>query len=177
MSHSRILYDNCTTKADLNESIGPGIYQLETPPISCTPCYPYPPSVRLQARGNSVNSNKKKIDVDSELLGITRKLSRCSQNKFQPCGDRIQFGYECEDEEITNWPDCFVPREDTRLSNPPCTLRGTGWNRWEWLCQDPQERVERPFDFNIQIEFCKRCHDHYSVPISIQQSLINLPIK
>ena len=36
--------------------------------------------------------------------------------------------------------------EEIRTSNPPCNLRGTGWNRWEWLCMDPQERVLMPFD-------------------------------
>ncbi len=31
-------------------------------------------------------------------------------------------------------------------NNPPCTLRGTGWNRWEWLCRDPQLNTLVPFD-------------------------------
>jgi hypothetical protein len=28
-------------------------------------------------------------------------------------------------------------------------LRGHGWNRWEWLCHDPQENVSRPFEWNV----------------------------
>jgi len=42
----------------------------------------------------------------------------------------------------------MAPTEDTRLSNPPCTLRSTGWNRWEWLCWNPQDRAEIPFQWN-----------------------------
>jgi hypothetical protein len=41
---------------------------------------------------------------------------------------------------------CMIPREDTRLSNPPCTLKETGINRWEWICYDPQERAIEEFD-------------------------------
>ena len=36
--------------------------------------------------------------------------------------------------------------EDCRMSNPACTLRGTGWNRWEWHCEDPQTRATEPFE-------------------------------
>jgi hypothetical protein len=31
------------------------------------------------------------------------------------------------------------------MSNPPCTLRGTGINRWEWLCTDPQTTALEPY--------------------------------
>jgi hypothetical protein len=40
----------------------------------------------------------------------------------------------------------MVPREDTRLSNPPCTLKETGINRWEWICYDPQDKAIEDFD-------------------------------
>ena len=51
---------------------------------------------------------------------------------------------------MQHWKDCFVAAEDTRLTNPSCNLRGTGWNRWEHLlCGNPQERVEIPFNWNI----------------------------
>ena len=32
------------------------------------------------------------------------------------------------------------------MSNPPQNLKGTGWNRWEWLFHDPQKQLERTFD-------------------------------
>ena len=57
-------------------------------------------------------------------------------------------------------------QEDTRLSNPPCTLRGTGWNRWEWLCQDPQEEL-RPFDFNISNRIAAKDAHRPCIPIPI----------
>ena len=46
--------------------------------------------------------------------------------------------------DLKHFQDCHLNSEPTKLSNPPCNLRGTGWNRWEWLCQNPQDKVEIP---------------------------------
>jgi hypothetical protein len=42
-----------------------------------------------------------------------------------------------------------VPQTFARLVDPPCTLRTTGWNRWQPLFHNPQETFETPFDFFI----------------------------
>jgi len=172
MSFNRLNYDTGTYKQELNQSIGPGNYHLNQPPVSCTPCYPYPSTVRLQHSGDSVQKDIFMIDVDSELSGLFRKNSRNPKNKYIPCCDgvtctsgepcgqggsagcksklfNIKRGQRFGDQNLKHWQDCFTPAEDTRLNNPACTLRGTGWNRWEWLCQDPQERIEMPFDWNV----------------------------
>ena len=101
-------------------------------------------------------------------MGITRKISNdpnmyfkpkcidsvcnsgevCGQGVIGKCGDQ-KDGERVGDEDLHHWKDCQIPAEDTRLSNPSCNLRGTGWNRWEWLCLNPQEKVEVPFDYNI----------------------------
>ena len=67
---------------------------------------------------------------------------------------------------------CFEPVEDTRLSNPPCTLRGTGINRWEWLCRNPQERVFVPFDFNISDKTLAKDNHRPCVPNPLDQTLV-----
>jgi hypothetical protein len=86
---------------------------------------------------------KKAVDDSSELLGLNYKNTKCNANeylpgKYQPTGCNIKG----EDKPRS----CIVPREDTRLSNPPCTLKETGINRWEWLCFDPQARAIEAFD-------------------------------
>ena len=81
----------------------------------------------------------------------------CPDTSGYPCGGGVngtQGGGRCPDGfqkgPLTHFKDCDVaPREDTRLSNPINNLRGTGWNRWEWLCLNPQERVLMPFDHAI----------------------------
>ena len=46
-------------------------------------------------------------------------------------------------------PDESTPQLFQRLVNPPCTLRATGWNRFEGLPHQPQLNYETPFDFFI----------------------------
>ena len=84
MSFNRLNYDTCEYKQSLSESIGPGHYQINTPPVSCEPCYPYAPSVRLQRSGDSVNLSKYMIDIDSELMNITTPASKCPSKKYLP---------------------------------------------------------------------------------------------
>ena len=48
------------------------------------------------------------------------------------------------DSNLVNFPNCFFPTEDTRLNNPAENLRGTGWNRFESLCKNPQEQITFP---------------------------------
>ena len=173
MSFNRLNYDTGAYKQDLNQSVGPGNYVLEQPPVSCKPCYPFPPDVRLQKQGDSVQRGMFAVDIDSELQGLFRKNSRNPKKQYIPCcsgttctsgevcGQGVSAGCKSKtahlkrgerwgDQRLIHFPDCFTPAEDTRLSNPPCTLRGTGWNRWESLCLNPQERIEMPFDCNIQ---------------------------
>ena len=82
MSFNRLNYDTCSYKHVLRESIGPGEYQLGTPAISCDPCFPKDPSYRLQRSGVSVSSKEPLIDIDSELMNITRTSSNCPSKKF-----------------------------------------------------------------------------------------------
>lgn len=178
MSFNRLNYDTCQYKQTISQSVGPGHYQINKPPIDCNSCYPYPPSIRLQKSGDSIDKSKSLIDISSEMAGITRPATKCPKNKWtsqcsnfktntgHPCGqgvvgecksrDRgknLKRGQRCPDsfsKGVNSFPDCSIPpSEETRTSNPPCNLRGTGYNRWEWLCKNPQERIEIPFDYNI----------------------------
>ena len=173
MSFNRLNYDTQAYKQSIEQSANVGNYNLEKPKISCNQCYPYPPSIRLQKQGVSIDKTKHLIDIDSELLGLCKKNSKDIKKNYVPCcpnavctsgevcgqgvvgecktGPRknLKRGQRYQDDNLKHWKDCFIPAEDTRISNPSCNLRGTGWNRWEWLCLDPQERVEIPFDYNI----------------------------
>ena len=169
MSFNTLDYDTCAYKEELSESIGPGEYQLNTPFISCTDCYNKDPQMILQRSGGSVARNIKMIDVDSELSNINRKLSNCSNDRFIPKFDKD--GNIDNNIDLVNFTNCNMPTtENTRLSNPSCNLRGTGWNRWEWLCQDPQERVEIPFDYNINNRLVVRDNHRPLVPKPLDQS-------
>jgi hypothetical protein len=148
MSFNNLQYDTCSYKQVLSESIGPCEYQLGTPFISCEDCFSKDPQLILQRVGASVAKNVPMVDIDSELMNINRKLSGCSSKEFIP---KFNENGDIDNSiESVHFKDCQIPtRENTRLSNPASTLRGTGWNRWEWMCENPQKRSIVPFDFNI----------------------------
>lgn len=142
MSFNRSKYDDCTYKHQLKESIGTGDYMTNAP-RNCDNCVYYSPSFALDGKGVGI-CDKKLIDVDSELLGITRKYSRCPADKYLPskepfCKNNFNNLKECND----------LIAEPTLISNPKCTLHETTINRFEWLCRNPQDNALVPFDFLI----------------------------
>lgn len=149
MSFERLNYDACSYEQKLKESIGPGMYQLGSPANDCTACsqdVPSDPYMRWQSWGPGFCSPGSTVDTSSELLGITRKASKCSSEQYLP-GQAAPPG-QCVARGRTG-PECAVQTEPTRVSNPPCTLKGTGNNRWEWLCWNPQDRAIIPFEWNV----------------------------
>ena len=193
MSFTRLSYDDCAYKEKLNSMVTSSDNYTFRKPVICKPCYPYMPSIRLQRKGDSTqNPYLMDTNIESDLFGITRSATKCSALKYQPkcpdcicdsgepcgqgvtyCKSRKKSGQRCGsvDDVLNDWPDCFVPPESTRLSNPPCTLRGTGWNRWEWLCQNPQDRVEVPFDYNINNRIIVKDNHRPCIPTPIDQTL------
>lgn len=185
MSYDRNRYDLCTYKYDLSQSIGPGVYTLTTPDNVCEPCLPSNPWIIAQRQGVSIARNTSMIDIDSELIGLNRNLSNCPDRKFLPnqygsfhCGaQNSKVGPQCRPTDkvcIDNsvqlhYKDCGPYTEDTRLSNPPSTNRGVGINRWQWLCQDPQDRVVEPFDFQINTNIVSRDNHRPCIPTPIDQ--------
>ena len=145
MSFNRLSYDTCSYLTELKESMKPGDYMINTPEVSGGTdkgCFFPNPQIRMNKHGASVCENNI-IDVDSELLGLNVKNTKCPAKKYTPSENPY-----CN---LVHMKDCeFLSPEDTKLSNPPCTLRGTGWNRWEWLCENPQAKgVITPFETNI----------------------------
>lgn len=185
MSFNRLQYDQCSYKQVVAETTGPGMYQLGTPPNTCKPCHPTDVRVRLQTAGVALNRESHLIDIDSELSGISRNLSNCPQRKYLPncensilCDGKTHVGCQksakvCinEQKESIKFDNCFESSEDTRLSNPPCNLRGTGWNRWEWLCKNPQANLEEPFDFQINSRILAKNNHRPCIPKPIDQFL------
>jgi len=163
MSFSRLNYDQGTYKHNLKQSVGTGDYMLNTPRVECQACFAPDPTSRISKYGASLCQDKPLVDVDSELRIITRKASNCPTEKYLP---------QAKDFCITkNLPDCrSIPREETRLSNPSCTLRCSGWNRWEWLCQNPQDKALMPFDFNISNRIVVKDNHRPCIPKPINQA-------
>jgi hypothetical protein len=188
MAFTKPSFDTCAYRHELYQTIGPAEYLLGQP-APCKPCFVSDPHIRMQRFGASVSKQTALIDVDSELMGLTRKYSKCPEMKYIPqCnltangganpGGFAPNGFNNSsiklDCQLMHFPEdnCFEPVEDTRLSNPPATLRGTGFNRWEWLCRNPQERVLVPFDFNISDRTLAKDNHRPCVPNPLDQTLV-----
>jgi len=145
MSFTNLSYDSCSYDKYLEESIGAGNYMLSTPTNSDgkKQCFFKSPYVRLDKTNVGLCKDRSLIDVDSELLGLNMKNSECPEK-------RTFDSQYCKNTPLEDCNDDFMSPEDTKLSNPPCTLRGTGWNRWEWLCNNPQDLALVPFEREIQ---------------------------
>lgn len=152
MSFNRLNYDMCQYKQTITESTRPGNYMLATPPVSCDYCYPSAPTVRLQKAGDSINRQMPLIDTDSELKNI-RPASKCKESFSNP-----------SEEMLTHYPDCFPHTIESRDADPASNLRGTGFDRWEYLCFNPQDHVAMPFDNNISNRILVKDNHRPDVP-------------
>ena len=170
MSFNRLNYDTCTYVHNLRQSVGSADYFLGTPMPHCQPCFSTDPQLRVGTGGTqswpgSACPGKPLVDVSSELFGITRSATNCPTAKYLPdptfCANPATLK-DCQS---------ALPAENTRISNPSCTLRGTGWNRWEWLCQNPQENAFVPFDFNIDNRLIAKDTHRPCLPDPVDQSL------
>ena len=61
-------------------SVGPSVYTFETNYEHNNPVYPWAPTTHIQKHGAAVADNL--IDIDSELMNITRKLSNNPQEQY-----------------------------------------------------------------------------------------------
>jgi len=147
MSFTGPMYDTEAYAQDIRESAGILDYKMKTPQ-QCEECISNDPSIRVQRSGVSIDNNMSMVDIDSELMNITRKLSHVPEEKYLPKFDKD--GNIITETSKDHPKACDLPvTEYTLLSNPSSNLRGTGWNRWEQLCQDPQANLELPFEWNI----------------------------
>lgn len=171
MSFNNLKYDTNSYKHVLSESVAPLEYQLGTP-LKCSECLVADPSIKIQRMGASLDAKTSMIDVDSELLNLNRKLSSYPGNQYMPKEDKN--GNLCSEQKKVHLKDCNMPKvEYTHLSNPACNLRGTGWNRWEWLCKDPQDQVITPYYLGVDTkQLAKDNHRPCLLnPININNSL------
>ena len=120
-------------------------YYLNPPMKNCPTTFPVNATTRIQQSGNSWVDGEWKTDVESDLKGIDRfgTKIRCDPVLYHP--DNNTFNQI----PLKNATDENIPLTFARLVDPPCTLRATGWNRWQPLFHNPQETFETPFDFFI----------------------------
>jgi hypothetical protein len=142
---TRPKWDDFHQADDLRIATYAGSYAF-VPFRNCPTTFPVNPTIRIQESGDSWVNGKWRTEVESDLKGVGRPPSRWREDKllYNPATNEMnQAGLSHAQDENT------APLNFNRLTNPPCTLRTTGWNRWQPLFHDPQTTYETPFDFLI----------------------------
>lgn len=147
MSNARVGDDRGHLRQTVLETTGPARYVFDRPnPTRAENRRSVTADPRASTQGLPVAmcANTPLVDIDSDLLGLTRRYGKCDSAKYDPRRDSRRC--EVRSPISTNAaPPTPLDTEDCRLQNPPCTLRGTGINRFEWLCADPQSTALEPF--------------------------------
>ncbi len=122
-------------------------YQLGKPFHQCGASFIVDATTRIQLNGAGASfpEGQWRTDVESDLKNINRLGTRvrCDEVQYNPGTNKMN------QTPLKNVPDSAFPLVFNHLTNPPCTLRGTGWNRWIDMPHQPQATFETPFDFYI----------------------------
>jgi hypothetical protein len=133
-------------------------YYLNPPDANCPVSFPVNATTRIQKSAASWPQGQWRTDVETDLKGINRFSSRirCDEALYNPDTNKMN------QVPLAPAPDESVPQLFQRLTNPPCTLRATGWNRWVPLPHQPQQTFETPFDHFIPSKMLdkERCRTH-----------------
>ena len=160
MSFTRFNYDPCRTKKLLEESTGPGRYMLNKPGWGDKPCFFSDPQIRMQEWGTNLRRvpGGAPIDIDSDLLGITRPLSKdCSKKEFPFAG--VVFSMK------RNYPTCGKEfTSQSRATHPA------------FLYRDLEQSNRYPLFLNPQENVCMRFHNNLNILIECLKSDIYIYI-
>ena len=145
MSFTRFNYDPCRTKKLLEESTGPGRYMLNKPGWGDKPCFFSDPQIRMQEWGTNLRRvpGGAPIDINSDLLGITRPLTKdCTKKDFPFAG--VVFSMK------NQYPTCSKEiTSQSRATHPAFLYRDLEQSNRYPLFLDPQENVCMPFQNNL----------------------------
>ena len=121
----------------LKISNGPGIYNLNNSFENYDKKFPISPTI-ISQRGGISSTNIPLVDIDSELMGLTRKMSNDPQMKYNPKND-INIKYD-------NLQDGLFETENTQMNNPTIDLKGITKNRFDFIPLNPILNSIEPFD-------------------------------
>jgi hypothetical protein len=165
---TRLNYDNSSYQEKIERSLRPGLYQLTQPYNDCTDCattIPNDPYLRYQTYGPNTCTMKTAINDLNELNGLNYRNSKCNKDAYQP---DTYTSTGCKTKTNLEIRKCAKPTESSRISNPPCTLKETGINRYDPLLWNPQEKALEVFD-RIPVNYRMVAKDNHVPLLEVPQ--------
>jgi hypothetical protein len=148
MSFTRFYDDPLRIAKRLDESTGPGRYQLDVPGPGVDMPFESEPHQRLQKWGANLQTNT--ISLENDLRGLTRPLTR----------DHIEKN-EYKKHAVNTMPmaayaiaNPYV--EESRASHPVWMYRDLEQSKWETPLLNPQANLEKTFTHNIQTRLLEK---------------------
>ena len=161
MSFTRFNYDACRTKKKLQEATDPGRYILNVPGNGPEPCFFVDPHIRQQKWGANLMHvpNGHPIDIDSDLIGITRKLSKNCRFREFPNNGVIKT-------KTATYKNCSMGINETRTTHPAWMYKDLEQSRRYPLFLDPQENVCKHFQNNLNTRLLEKDNHKPIIPCS-----------
>jgi len=163
MSFTRFHDDPCRIQKYLEETTNVGNYGINVPGSGDSPLFINDPYLRMEKWGANLSQNK--TELESDLMGITRKLNRDSLKENNYLNYNYNKGlynrnnYPIKEDEITH---------QSRATHPAWTVREIDSintpnvpNNFKYLFLDPQENVCMTFHNNISSRIVEK--DYYSI--------------
>ena len=153
MAFTRYNYDACRTKKSLQQSTDPGRWILNVPGNGSHPCFMEDPQIIPQKWGANLRTNS--INLESELLGVNRPLSR-------DCLGKDNYKRYTVKSEPIKYPTCnALTTDQSRTTNPAWWYRDLEQVDWYYPPLNPQENTCMPFLNNINTRILEK---DYFVP-------------
>lgn len=137
MSFTRFHDDPVRIQKQLQEATSTGRYQLERPGNGLSMPYLEDPHIRLQYWGANLRNNT--VDLESDFLGITRKLTHDVIDYKSKTPDTSVFTTYATEE-------AFV--DESRATHPAWMFKDLEQTRFDFLLHDYQSKTEIPFENN-----------------------------
>jgi len=168
MAFTRFKYDDCRTKKSLQQQTDPGRWILDVPGNGSHPCYIEDPQIIIQKWGANLRTNT--INLESELLGVNRTLSRDCLGKDN------YLNYNVPNQPI-QYPVCNnLYTDQSRATNPTWWYRDLEQVDWYYPPLNPQENTCLPFQNNLSTRILEKDYFAPKSECSLQkQNIGSLP--
>jgi len=164
----RKYYDEGTYKVELEQSTGPLKYILDpTQANRAKPCRMGEPG-KLGKVGVSITHERPLVDVDSDLKRLQFPATGDPSRMYRPCCELcgspkktdVETCKSCQGASF-DFPECENLTEYTRFTNPICTSREVGINRFQPLQLNPQDENRWLHPSEIGINYRMVVKDNY----------------
>jgi hypothetical protein len=148
MAFTRFYYDDCRVQKQLQQQTDPGRWILNVPGNGDRPSYIEDPQIIMQKWGANLRTNP--VELESELLGVNRNLSR-------DCLGKDEFSKYIVPSQPVQYPDSkTLFTEQSRAIAPAWMVRDSEQVDWYYPPLNPQENTCMPFLNNLSTRILEK---------------------